>query len=75
MPAPLMPSERDLLALAGVVCDYRTDLPAQGLPVSLLSDLMSHIRCDAILFEGFDSDRQQTWFAESLPAIDDGADA
>ncbi len=59
--------------LAGIVSDYRADLPAHGLPVSLLTDLMSQIRCDAILFEGFDSARQETWFAEAVPA-DDGAD-
>ena len=56
MKAPVTPSERDLRTLAGIVSDYRADVPAQGLPVSLLSDLMSQIRCDAISFEGFDSD-------------------
>lgn len=74
MTAPLMSSERDLRTLAGIVSDYRADLPAQGLPVSLLSDLMSQIRGDAVLFEGFDSDRQETWFAETVPADDNGAD-
>jgi DNA-binding CsgD family transcriptional regulator len=64
-------SERDLRALAGMVSDHRADLPAQGLPMSLLSDLASQIRCDAVLFEGLDSKRQGTWFAESFPA-DDG---
>ena len=73
MTAPVTASERDMRALAGMVNDYRADLPAQGLPMSLLSDLASQIRCDAVLFEGFDSERQQTWFAEALPA-DDTAD-
>jgi hypothetical protein len=34
---------------------------------------MSQIRCDAVLFEGLDSARQQDWFAESLPADDNTA--
>ena len=74
MTAPVTASERDMRALAGMVNHYRADLPAQGLPMSLLSDLASQIRCNAVLFEGFDSERQQTWFAEALPADDDTAD-
>jgi hypothetical protein len=74
MTALVAASERDLCTLAGMVSDYRTDLPAQGLPASLLSDLMTCIRCDAILFEGFDSDQQKTWSAQSLPVEDDAAD-
>jgi hypothetical protein len=74
MTAPMTATERDLRALAGMVSDYRADLPAQGLPMSLLSDLASQIRCDAVLFEGLDSKRQGTWFAESFPADDDAPD-
>jgi DNA-binding CsgD family transcriptional regulator len=74
MTAPLAPSERDVRALAGIVSAYRADVPAQGLPMSLLSDLMSQIRCDAILFEGLDSDRQETWSAQTIPADDNAAD-
>jgi len=74
MTAPVTASERDMRALAGIVNDFRADLPAQGLPMSLLSDLASQIRCDAVLFEGFASERQQTWFAEALPADDDTTD-
>jgi hypothetical protein len=74
MTAPMTATERDLRALAGMVSDYRADLPAHGLPMSLLSDLASQIRCDAVLFEGLDSKRQGTWFAESFPADDDAPD-
>jgi DNA-binding CsgD family transcriptional regulator len=70
MTTPVTPTERDLCTLAGMVSDYRADLPPQGLPMSLLSELMNKIRCDAILFEGLDSERQETWFAEALPADD-----
>ena len=67
MTAPVTPSERDVCALAGMVSEQRDDLPAQGLPMSLLSELKEQIPCDVISFEGFDSDRQLTWFAESMP--------
>jgi hypothetical protein len=53
--------------LAGIVSDYRADVPAQELPTSLLSELKDQIGCDSVLFEGF---RQRNWFAQSLPAYD-----
>jgi hypothetical protein len=34
-------SAQDLCTLAGMITEHRTDIPTQGLPVSLLSDLMS----------------------------------
>ena len=40
------PSERDLRTLAGIVSDHRADLPKDGLPLSLLAELMGQIRCD-----------------------------
>jgi DNA-binding NarL/FixJ family response regulator len=51
-----------------MVSEHRADLPEQGLPTSLLSDLMSQIRCDAVLFEGLDSARQQNWLLDLLAA-------
>jgi len=61
-------SDQDLCALAGIVSQDRPDVPAQeGLPPSLLADLMGQIRCDVISFEGFDSGRQETWFLQSIP--------
>ena len=42
-------SERDLRALADIVSQDRPDVPdKEGLPPSLLADLMGQIRCDAI---------------------------
>ena len=67
-------SERDLCALAGMISEHRTDIPAQGLPVSLLSDLMSQIRCDVISFEGFDSKHETTWLGQALPVGVDTTD-
>jgi DNA-binding CsgD family transcriptional regulator len=63
-------SEADLCRLAEIVTAVREDLPAQGLPVSLLSDLMGQIRCDCVLFQGFDSGRRGYWFDQGIP--DDG---
>jgi hypothetical protein len=45
----------------------RDDLPPQGLPLSLLSDLMGQIRCDFVQFQGFDSRRQGSWFIQAVP--------
>ena len=61
-------SERNLRTLAGMITEHRADIPAQGLPMSLLSDLMSQIRCDIISFEGFDSEHETTWFGQAVPA-------
>ena len=66
MAARLIPRERDLRRLAGIVSERRDDIPAQGVPMSLLSDLASQIRCDVISFEGFDSHRQSTWFTQAI---------
>ncbi len=60
----------DLCTLAAIVTAERADLPAHGLPPSLLSDLMDQIHCDAVTFDGFDSRRRSYWFAQAIP--DDG---
>jgi DNA-binding CsgD family transcriptional regulator len=74
MTAPVAASDRDLRALAGIVSDYRPDLPPEGgLPPSLLADLMGQIRCDAVSFLGFDSRRKQVWLEQRIPP--GGADA
>jgi DNA-binding CsgD family transcriptional regulator len=73
MVAPVSASERDLRALAGIISEDRPDVPAkEGLPPSLLADLMGQIRCDAIAFGGFDSRRQETWSVQFIP---DGGEA
>jgi hypothetical protein len=66
-------SERGLRALAGIISEDRSDLPEAGLPESLLADLMGQIRCDVISFEGLDSQRQETWFLQSIPNRGDAA--
>ncbi len=61
MTAVVTASEQDLRTLAGIVSEDRPDLPdGEGLPPSLLADLMGQIRCDGISLECFDSGRQ-TW--------------
>jgi DNA-binding CsgD family transcriptional regulator len=68
MSTPVRASDRDLSTLAAIVSQDRHDLPdGEGLPPSLLADLMGQIRCDVIAFEGFDSGRQETWFVQSIP--------
>jgi hypothetical protein len=58
MTTPVRASDRDLRALAAIVSENRTDLPdGEGLPLSLLADLMSHIRWDRLAFIGNDSAR------------------
>lgn len=71
MVAPVTASEQDLRALLGIVSDNRDDLPAEGLPPSLLADLTGLIRCEGIAFHDFDSPRQETWFSQSVPVLDD----
>jgi DNA-binding CsgD family transcriptional regulator len=61
-------SELDLRVLAGMVTEHRDDIPAQGLPASLLADLMSQIRCDVIMLEGLDSEHEATWLGQAFPA-------
>ena len=70
MTSRMTASERDLRALAGIVSEDRPDMPAkEGLPPSLLADLMGQIRCDVIAFAGIDSGRQKTWFLQSIPDL------
>jgi DNA-binding CsgD family transcriptional regulator len=73
----LMPSDRDLRTLAGIVSQQRPELPEVGLPLSLLSDLAAQVPCDYVLFQGFDSGRQSSWFTQGLDVtgIDDNQDA
>ena len=73
MSSPLTASEADICRLAAIVTAEREDLPAHGLPPSLLADLVGQIRCDAVTFQGFDSARQDFWFSQGLPE-DDGID-
>ena len=70
MSAPARASERDLRTLAGIVSDDRADLPADGLPESLLADLMGQIRCDEVSLVGMDSGRRVTWFGQEVPFTD-----
>jgi DNA-binding CsgD family transcriptional regulator len=68
MTTPVRASDRDLHALAGMVSQDRPDLPdGQGVPPSLLADLMGQIRCDDVSLSGFDSVRQAGWFWQPFP--------
>jgi hypothetical protein len=72
MNTPVRASDRDLRALAAIVSQDRPDLPdGEGLPPSLLADLMSQIRCDAISLERFDSGPQVYGWLQGIPVTDD----
>jgi len=73
MNTPARASDRDLRALPAIVSEDRPDVPdGDGLPPSLLADLMGQIRCDALSFDGCDTGRQTCWFSQEIPAIDTG---
>jgi DNA-binding CsgD family transcriptional regulator len=69
---PVRASDQDLGALAAIVSQDRADLPdGEGLPPSLLADLMSQIRCDEISLERYDSGPRRGWFLQVFPAQTD----
>jgi len=73
MTTPIRASDRDLRALAAIVGQDRPDLPdGDGLPPSLLADLMGQIPCDALGLDSWDSGRQMCWFSQEIPARDAG---
>ena len=70
--APVTASERDLRALAAIVTEDRPDPPAgEGLPPSLLDDLLGLIPGDCLTVMGLDSGRQENWFGYDVPVEDD----
>ena len=68
MTGPAAASGRDLRALAQIVTVDRGEPPAQGVPTSLLSDLLGLVRCDQLVFADTDSSRQVNWFSQVAPA-------
>jgi len=62
----IMPSDRDLCALAELVSQDRPELPGAGLAPSLLRDLMAHVPCDRLDVLGLDSIRHQLWFSQMV---------
>ena len=63
---------RDLRALAAMVSEDRPDLSdGEGLPPSLLADLMGQIRCDAISLTRGDGGRQGYSPLQEIPAMSD----
>jgi DNA-binding CsgD family transcriptional regulator len=74
MGSRLTASEQDLRTLAGVVSEVRSDLPPQGLPLSLLSDLKDQIPCDFLLCHGYDTNLQRLWFTQQIPEEEEEED-
>jgi DNA-binding CsgD family transcriptional regulator len=72
MCTPVRASDRDLRALAAIVSQDRLDQPdGEGLPPSLLADLMAQIRCEDISLERCDSGRQAYSVLQLIPAPSD----
>ena len=72
MSTPVRASEQDLRALAAIVSEDRPDLPdGEGLPPSLLADLMGQIRCDEIGLGRYDSVRQASSVLQKMPTLSD----
>jgi DNA-binding CsgD family transcriptional regulator len=70
--SPEVASERDLRALAAIVSENRPDLPdGEGLPPSLLADLMGQVRCDGISLDLLDSGRHAYSLLQAIPALSD----
>jgi DNA-binding CsgD family transcriptional regulator len=68
-------SEQDVRALAAIVSQDRSDVPGQdGLPPSLLADLMAQIPCEAISLEHYDTGRQVHSWLQGTDAADDDPD-
>jgi hypothetical protein len=75
MSTPVRASDRDLRALAAIVTQDRADLPdGEGLPPSLLADMMGQIRCDLLGLDSWDSGRQMCWFSQNIPSGDAAID-
>jgi DNA-binding CsgD family transcriptional regulator len=70
--APVVASERDLRALAAIVSEDRPDMPdREGLPPSLLADLMGQIRCDLISLDRVEPGRHAYSLLQDFPASGD----
>jgi DNA-binding CsgD family transcriptional regulator len=74
MTAQAIATERDMRRLLRIANGDRSDLPAQGLPLSLLTDLAELVRCDAVSFLTLDSGTQTAGVDQSFPAHDDEDD-
>ena len=67
-------SELDLRRLLGIAAGHPGDLPAEGLPLSLLSELTALIRCDSASFFTLDSRTRTGSTLQNIPAEDDEDD-
>jgi DNA-binding CsgD family transcriptional regulator len=72
MSTPVRASDRDLRALAAIVSEDRRDsLDGEGLPPSLLADLIGQVGCDALSLDGWDTEREMCWFSQEIPSGDE----
>lgn len=74
MTGPVSVTERDVHSLLRIVTDEREEASGDGLPWSLLTDLIEQIPSDGLSFTGLDSRQRTGLFDQALPAEsqDDG---
>ena len=56
----------ELVTLAELVSRDRPDIPAQGVPVSLLADVMRQVGCHWLIVAGYDPGHEETWFRQGI---------
>src|SRR5438034_7438110 len=56
----------ELVTLAELVSRDRPDIPAQGVPVSLLADVMRQVGCHRLIVAGYDPGHEETWFRQGI---------
>lgn len=64
---PIAVSTKDLGSSAGIRPLMAPTHLIGGITSVPVSDLLANIRCDALLFQGFDRKRRSTWFSKEIP--------
>jgi DNA-binding CsgD family transcriptional regulator len=66
MEPAILAGHDELVTLAELVSRKRQDIPAQGVPVSLLADVMRQVGCHRLIVVGHDPGREETWFRQGI---------
>src|SRR5262249_31720046 len=66
MKPAILAGHDELVTLAEMVSRNRQDIPAKGVPVSLLADVMRQVGCHRLIVVGYDPGREETWFRQGI---------